>query len=75
MAIRANVDAPEDLVCAFEGSFYGTIRFGDVDERVDAGTASARLFASRLEVHASGWHLFGHSDLSEAREEWLLLGV
>ena len=64
--ILAGVDVPEEVVCSFEGSFRGTLRFGDVDEKVEAQTAEARLFSSRLEVHASGagWHLYGHSNLS-----------
>ena len=62
--IRANVDAFEE-VCSFEGSFHGTLRFGGVDERVDAAAADARLFSSHLDVHVSGagWHLYGRSNL------------
>lgn len=65
VSIQPRVEPPEQTVCAFEGNFSGTLRFGDTDERVEARTADARLFASRLEVHASGggWHLTGHSNL------------
>ena len=67
VSVRSDVSAPRQPLCEFEGQWWGRLRFDGADVTVISMTADARLFESGLEAHVSGngWHLYGHTVLSE----------
>ena len=83
VSVRSDVSAPREPLCEFEGQWWGRLRFDGADVTVISMTADARLFESGLEAHVSGdgWHLYGHTVLSEDhvlrmwQDTWLSEGV